>query len=366
MIVPRLKPLTCHAGDGRLLVSLDPRSRVELADPSGQVRALLELLAEGRRTPGALRAALAERWPDVTQAELDDALRMLDGLGWLDNAAARPLLSDHERERYFSNLAFFDAFTSLSRSREEIQLALLRAHVLVLGAGGLGSCVLQNLAGLGVGRVTLVDQDVVELRNLARQFTYTEAQIGQSKVGQVAAWLREFNSTMRVTAHHRRVTGPETITPLLGGVDLVVSAIDEPAEVDRWVNDACVGAGLPVVVGGLTFTQGVYCSVDPGRSACWECLVTHRSRGDDGPGELTRIMRASPVNRGIGPVTTMLGSLVAMEALRYLTGITPPAAAGMYRIVDFGGDGTISSDPWPQDPACIVCARARITARVAA
>ena len=142
MIVPRLKQLTCHAGDGRLLVSLDPRSRVELADPAGQVRALLELLAEGRRTPGALRAALAERWPDVTQAEVDDAVRMLDELGWLDNAAARPLLSDHERERYFSNLAFFDAFTSLGRSREEIQQALLCSHVLVLGAGGLGSCVL--------------------------------------------------------------------------------------------------------------------------------------------------------------------------------------------------------------------------------
>ena len=70
-------------------------------------------------------------------------------------------------------------------------------------------------------------------------------------------------------------------------------------------------------------------------------------------------MRASHVNRGIGPVTTMLGSCVAMETLRYLTGITPPAAAGRYRIVDFAGDGSISSDPWPPDPACPVCARGR-------
>jgi molybdopterin/thiamine biosynthesis adenylyltransferase len=359
MFMPRLKPLTCHAGDGRLVASLDPRSRIELADPAGQVLALFELLAEGRCTPHQLRAALAERWADVTQAEVDDALRMLDGLGWLENAAARPLLTDPQRERYFSNLAFFDAFTSITRTREEIQQALLRAHVLVLGAGGLGSCVLQNLAGLGVGRLTLVDQDVVEVRILARQFTYTEAQVGRPKVEQVGAWLREFNSATAVTAHHVRVTGPESITPLLAGVDLVVCAIDEPPDVDRWVNETCVGVGRPVVVGGLTFTQGVYCSVDPGRSACWECLITHRSRSGDGTGELTRIMRASPVNRGIGPVTTMLGSLVAMEALRYLTGITPPAAAGMYRVVDFAGDGSISSDPWPADPGCPVCANAR-------
>ena len=361
MIVPRLKSLTCHAGDGRLLVSLDPRSRVELADPSGQVRALLELLSDGQRTPRQLAAALTDRWEHVTQADVEEAIDMLDGLGWLDDAAAAPLLGDHERERYFSNLAFFDAFTSLGRSREEIQQALLRSHVLVLGAGGLGSCVLQNLAGLGVGRVTLVDQDAVELRNLARQFTYTEAQIGLPKVEQVAAWVRDFNSAMEVTAHHLRVTGPETITPLLAGVDLVVCAIDEPPDVDRWVNETCVGAGVPVVVGGLTFTQGVYCSVDPGRSACWECLdhpsVTaarrrRRRRADEDPS-------TQPVNRGIGPVTTMLGSCVAMEALRYLTGITPPAAAGRYRIVDFAGDGSISSDPWPPDPACPVCARAR-------
>ena len=191
MSLPRLKPLTCLADEGRLLVSLDPRARVELPDPSGQVRTLLELLSDGTRTPSELRVALTERWPEVSETEVGDALATLDGLGWLEDAAAAPLLSDYERERYFSNLAFFDAFTSLDRTREEIQRALLRSHVLLLGAGGLGSCVLQNLAGLGVGEVTLVDDDDVELRNFVRQFTYTEAQLGQPKVEHVAAWARE-------------------------------------------------------------------------------------------------------------------------------------------------------------------------------
>ena len=71
--------------------------------------------------------------------------------------------------------------------------------MVVLGAGGLGSCVVQNLAGLGVSSLTLLDFDRVELRNFARQFTYTEAQCGLPKVEQVAAWLHAFDSRIDVT-----------------------------------------------------------------------------------------------------------------------------------------------------------------------
>src|SRR5690348_9845636 len=192
-MTPRLKSLNCLAGDGTLLVSLDPRQRIELADPTGQILALLELLHEGTRTPEQLRAALSDRWPDVTLTEVSDALESLDEFGWLEDADAHRTLTEYQRERYFSNLAFFDAFTSLNRPREAYQARLLGSHVLLLGAGGLGSSVLQNLAGLGVGRVTLVDFDRVELKNLARQFTYSEAHVGASKVHEVGEWVRAFN-----------------------------------------------------------------------------------------------------------------------------------------------------------------------------
>ena len=207
MVRPRLKSVNCVAEGGTLLLSLDPRKRVELADRTGQVRALLALLGEGARTPDELCSALAEQWPDLEQREVDTALEMLDGLGWLEDAAAPRRLSDYERERYFSNLAFFDAFTTLERDREEIQMRLIDSHVVVLGAGGLGSAVVQNLAGLGVSALTLLDFDLVELRNFARQFTYTEAQRGLPKVEQVAAWVHAFDSRIDVTAVNTRVDG---------------------------------------------------------------------------------------------------------------------------------------------------------------
>jgi molybdopterin-synthase adenylyltransferase len=362
MPTPRLKSVNCVADGDSLLLSLDPRTRIELADPTGQIRALLVLLRDGVRTPVALRAALAERWPDVAQAEVDDALEFLDGLGWLEDAAAPRLLTDYQRERYFSNLAFFDAFTTLERGREEIQRKLIEAHVVVLGAGGLGSSVIQNLVGLGVSKLTLLDFDTVELHNFARQFTYTEAQRGLPKVEQVAAWLHAFDSHIEVEAVNARVNGPDDVRAVLPGADLVVTAIDDPDEVDLWVNEACVGAGVPFIRGGLAYMQGLYWSVDPGRSACRQCLELHRARlGQDVDLPLMtweRVLQSERVNRGIGPVAQLLGSLVAMEALRYLTGIVAPVSAGTYQLVDFSGDCSISADSWPRDPACTVCAAA--------
>jgi molybdopterin/thiamine biosynthesis adenylyltransferase len=330
------------------------------------VLALLMLLREGTRTADELCGALAGDWPGVEPCDIDDALELLDELGWLEDAAAPRRLSDYERDRYFSNLAFFDAFTTLEHGREEIQARLFDAHVVVLGAGGLGSSVVQNLAGFGVSRLTLLDFDVVELKNFARQFTYTEAQIGRSKVEQVARWVRAFDSRADVTAVNARVKGPNDVRALLPGADLVVSAIDDPDEVDLWVNEACVGAGVPFIRGGLAYMQGLYWSVDPGESACRHCLEIHRAaleRDVDLPlVTWERVLTSERVNRGIGPVAQMLGALVAMEALRYLTRIVEPVSAGSYRLVDFSGDCSTSSDPWPRDPECPVCAKAPRTA----
>jgi molybdopterin/thiamine biosynthesis adenylyltransferase len=362
MSVPRLKSLTCLGGPDRLIVSHDPRWQVELSDPDGQVRALLELLSEGSRDAGGLHREMAARWPEVTRADVDDALRMFDELGWLENAVARNRLDAQRRERYFSNLAFFDMFSSLDRSREDIQATLLAAHVVVLGTGGLGSSVVQNLAGLGIGQLTLLDADTVAMRNLVRQFTYDESRVGLSKVTEVAAWVRGFNSGVQVRAVHERVTGPNTVRPLLAGADLLISAIDQPIEVDLWVNEACVESGVPFIRGGLVYSRGLYWSVDPGRSACRQCLAAFRATpaggADPERDAWPRILEAQPVNRGIGPVATIIGGLMAMEAVRYLSGIVPPVSAGTYQLVDFAADCGITADPWPADPDCPICRRA--------
>jgi len=272
-----LKSLNCLASAGELLVSVDPKVRVRLADPTGRVLALFHLLRDGTRRVAVLTAELRTGWPETTAADVAAAVAELDRMGWIEPSGMPSSFDEVEQQRYSSNLAFFDTFSSLSRSSEDTQAKLRSSHVLVLGAGGLGSAVLMNLAGLGVGALTVVDQDLVALPNFARQFTYVPEDIGQPKAERVAAWLREFDPALTVNSYQQRIETPADVTAFLSGdeaagpVDFVVSAIDEPDAVDRWVNASCVAAGVPFVRGGLAYTQGLYWSVDPGRSACRAC-----------------------------------------------------------------------------------------------
>lgn len=359
-MIPRLKGAGWARHGDDLVVVADPREQIVLSDPSGQVESLFELLREGRRTPEELACDLAPRWP-VTRAEVDEALAALDGLGLLEDAAAGTTLSPLERERYFSNLAFFRTFASLQRSPEQFQERLLQAHVVLLGTGGLGSTVLIDLAGLGVGHLTLLDCDRVELRNFARQFIYTEADIGQPKVERAAARARAFNSGMEVTVVDRRVGGPGDLAPLVANADVVVSGIDHPKNVDLWVNEACVTAGVPYVRGGMFARQAVYWSVDPGRSPCMACRHHEDELEAAQPGTGGVAARLAEelqrVNRGVGPVASLIGSLVALEALRYLTGFAAPIAAGVYQWVDLL-TCVQTAEPWRGNPDCPVCASA--------
>src|SRR5215211_2301180 len=144
-MIPKLKELTWERAADELVVAFDPSEQLVLADPSGQVEALFRLLREGTRDTGQLARELAGRYPDLTVAEVESAIGALDELCLLDDAQREPLPAA-QAERYFSNLAFFDTFASLEQPAEEFQRRLFEAHVVVLGAGGLGCTVLMNLA----------------------------------------------------------------------------------------------------------------------------------------------------------------------------------------------------------------------------
>lgn len=359
-MVPKLKELSWERAADELVVALDPSEQLVLADPSGQVETLLCLLREGTRDMAQLFAELTGTYPDLTRDEVESAIEALDDLQLLQDARRDPLPAE-SAERYFSNVAFFETFASLDHPAERFQRRLFEAHVVVLGAGGLGCTVLFNLAGLGVGRVTVLDDDRVEPRNFARQFLYADADIGAVKVERAADRLRAFNPALRVDTVTRRVAGPGDVAPLLADADLLITGIDRPDEVDLWVNQACLAAGVPYVRGGILPTRVVYWSVDPGRSACYSCALradAEQAAARSGTAIVAR--RLAPelpaVNRGIGPVASLVGSLVAMEGLRYLTGFAPPAAAGRFRLVDFRCGVTETEQAWPRDPDCAACA----------
>ena len=325
---PIAKPLLSFTRNG-VLTAVRTDGRLDgLADQTGTAQRILRL-SDGSRDLDQIIAECGTA-NDVTapsgRVAPADMVDQLDARGWL--AVTDPELLDRAaQERYASNLGFFTSFSSLDRSREDFQATLANARVLLLGVGGPGSSILLNLAGLGVGHVRVVDYDIVELTNLNRQFLYAESDIGQSKADCAVRRAASINSSGSYLADNSKITGPEQVRELLRGVDLVFCAMDQPQDVRVWINQACVQAAIPLVLGGVSLQFGFYYSVRPG-SPCHQCLVDMGRAVANG---LDLRLTPPPVNPTLGPMAIVLGGLMALEGVRYLTGFasrSAPAGSG--------------------------------------
>ena len=129
------------------------------------------------------------------------------------------------------------------------QVALSAAHVVLVGCGGIGSPALQYLAGAGVGQLTLIDDDAVDLSNLQRQTIFAEGDLGRAKAEAAAEWVRRFDSAIEVRAVVGRLGGLNA-APLLEGATLVLDGCDNFAT-RLAVSDACVKLGVPLTSAAL-------------------------------------------------------------------------------------------------------------------
>jgi molybdopterin-synthase adenylyltransferase len=349
-----------RSGDA-LIVMLDRREVVHLVDRDGSAELLLSVLRDRPQSPEDLLDVLAARGVEVDAEQLAAGLHVLDQAGLVEDATGLGLEDPQSDARHFSNLAFFGQFSDLNRSRASFVCRIRRAHVVQLGVGGGGSAIVQCLAGMGVGSLTLVDRDDVEPRNFSRQFLYRHADIGRSKVDRAAEWVREYDPTIQVRAVDRWIAEPDDLDGLFDGADVVTGTFDEPPGAQAWVNEAVVGAATPLVSGALFGSQLVYSSVDPGRSACSACAQSAaadaRSPGPEGLA--VRLDERLPrTNRLTGPVAAVIGALIAQEAVRYITGFQPPYAAGALVFLDVNHGFESRRVPITRDPDCDVCRRA--------
>jgi molybdopterin/thiamine biosynthesis adenylyltransferase len=357
-VTPRLKSVPVNRSGSHLVIGHRALERLHLDDEGGALTATLTLLADGTHEPAALTAELRRQGFGVSHDEVGAVLGQLDEMGLLEQADSDQTLGPRTRERHRSNLRFYDLFCDLSRSSADLQRTAMRAHVLLLGAGGLGSGVLQSLAGMGVGRVTLVDFDVVEPGNLARQFMYGTATLGRPKVEAAREWVRQYSPDTEVQAVNDRITDAQSIVDLAGDARLVVCAIDSPDDVHLIVNRACFVLGVPYVVGGLSYSTLSYWSVAPGSSPCRRCLELHRRDEEATQPDALRqppIVAPPPVNRATGPVIQLASGLVSLEAMRYLVGTEPPLAAACYQIIELADRMATSRAPWRHHGECELC-----------
>ena len=218
-----------------------------------------------------------------------------------------------------------------------MQRRLAAAHVVVLGCGGLGSWSAAALACIGVGRLTIVDSDVVELSNLNRQLLFRESDVGRPKVVAAAGALRAFSTDLRVQAVARELTGVDDVREVVSGASLVLCLADRPPyAIARWVGAACHAEGVAhLSAGQLPPVVRVGPLVVPGETACSACLECQLR--DENPLydrlEALRTADERPL-AALGPASGVVGCVIATEALHRLTGLATPATLGSVWTLD--------------------------------
>ncbi len=229
------------------------------------------------------------------------------------------------------------------------QVALAAAHVALIGCGGIGSPALQYLAAAGIGRLTLIDDDVVEISNLQRQTIFTSSDIGQPKAERAAAWVKAFDPALDARAIVGRVGG-DNVARVLEGVTLVLDGSDNFAT-RLAVSDACVRLAIPLTsaaIGRFQGQVGNFAGHLPGQ-ACYRCFV-----GDSFDAEDCDSCAADGV---LGAMVGMVGSFAAMQAIRVL--VAGHAALGdpqWGRLHLFEGlVPSLRSLTIARDPACRGC-----------
>ncbi len=247
-------------------------------------------------------------------------------------------LNDSQLERYARHIV-------LKEIGGAGQAKLVNAHVLLIGAGGIGCPAIQYLAAAGVGRLTVIDDDYVSLSNLQRQVLYGTQDLGRAKVEVAGQATARLNPDVDFTAINQRLTDGEPPLPM-GDVDVVLDGSDNFMTRLR-VNDLCHASRTPLVsaaIGQFHGQIGTYRGWEAGKP-CYRCFVGDAHDPDD-------CDSCSDVGV-LGAMVGLIGSFAAMEAIRVITGFGDDPS-GKLHIFD-GLSPSMRTIRLPKDPDCSTC-----------
>jgi molybdopterin/thiamine biosynthesis adenylyltransferase len=220
---------------------------------------------------------------------------------------------------------------------EEGQDRLARAEVCICGVGGLGSPVALYLAAAGIGTLHLIDGDRVEMSNLNRQILHRSSTLGMTKVFSARMQILELNPGIQVRCSPDRIVEGNA-ADLIGQADIVIDALDN-FEARYILNRAARRMAAPLVHGAVCGFSGQATTVLPGSGPCLQCAIPHPPPEDRHP--------------VMGAVAGVIGSIQALEAIKYLTG-TGGLLSGKMLLWD-GSRCECELLPFERDPQCNAC-----------
>lgn len=234
----------------------------------------------------------------------------------------------------------------------EAQTRWLEAKVLIIGAGGLGCAAALYLGASGIGSLTLIDHDIVDLTNLQRQIAHTITRVGQTKVESLSQAIHALNPEIRVTALPERVTAGLELDRHVKAADVVIDCSDN-FTTRHAINAACFNLGKPLVSGAAVAWDGQLCvhlprgwggAADEQRSPCYACLFPPESQVIETPCSTMGVL---------APLVGIIGSMQAAEALKLLAPCGTPAAGKLIMVNAHRMEWTTLRTH--RDPTCPVC-----------
>lgn len=247
------------------------------------------------------------------------------------------VFSKDEMERYTRHFVLQDVGVAGQKK-------IKAGSVLVVGAGGLGSPALFYLAAAGVGKIGIIDGDQVQISNLQRQILHDTNRVGWNKAQSAKQGILKLNPNVEVVVYEE-LFQPEIAQTLVSQYDIVLDGVDN-FETKFLINDACVLEQKPFVHGGILGWQGQIFTCIPGETCCYRCIYEAVPKGENIP----NCSQAGV----IGALPGIIGSMQALEVLRYLLGLEPLYAGKMY--VFDGSSGVSRVIPFPNTaPHCKIC-----------
>lgn len=193
---------------------------------------------------------------------------------------------------------------------EEGQKKLLDSKVLIAGAGGLGSTVIANLAAVGIGKLGIIDNDILELTNLNRQYIHKFKNIGRVKVDSAKEWINEFNPDVNVQIYQTRLD-EENYKEIVKDYDLIIDCFDSYKS-KFLLNQIAIESEKTLIHGGVTEFYGQVTTIIPGETACLACIIPDFD------------VAAYSVKGVISPAVTTIASIQSLEVVKVLLGIGEP------------------------------------------
>lgn len=287
-----LKANDLHEAFARVSDTVGDDFKRRVFDLNGKPRALINIYINGKNMR-------------FNRDGMSTLLKDGDSLYILPAVAGGAELTNEDMQRYSRQIMLEEiGFVGMEKLRS--------AKICVVGVGGIGNPIVTQLAAMGVGKLKIVDRDVVEISNLHRQHLYNEADIGKVKVEVAAERLKKINHHVQIEAVPLSIT-KYTAESIVKGMDIIIDALDT-VDARYALNDACIKYNIPFIYAGALGMLGSVCTILPNKSACLRCMFPALAEED----------MPTCSTEGVHPsILYLVAGIQVSEAVKIVTGQQP-------------------------------------------